>query len=410
MSRFVSLLLVWLLALFAAQCVQAQSRKALEAKKSKLQKEIAEANKLLGQLSRDKKTSIRQIGALNRKIAARNELIRTINTEIGVIDGEIGRTSRDIRSLDAEMAELKDGYARMIRMAQRNSNRYERLLFLFAADDFNQAFRRLKFMQQINATRRGQAAAIDSTQRLLEVKKAELEARKGEKTNLLAGEVRHKDALDRERKNKDRMLDRLKGQESKVRKDLAQKQRAKKKLEQAIEAIIRREIEAARKAAAARGKKDVPASDVFVLTPEARKLSDNFAANKGSLPWPVEKGIISGYFGEHAHPTLKGVKVKNDGIDILTAKGSNARSIFSGEVSGTVDLPGSGAAVIVRHGEYLSVYSNLEKVYVKKGDAISTRQVIGVIGDDEDGKRAEINLQIWKGFTKLNPRQWIASN
>jgi len=410
MNRFASLLLVWLLALAVAPCVQAQSRKALEAKKSKLQKEIAEANKLLGQLSRDKKASIRQIGALNRKIAARNELIRTINTEIGVIDGEIGKTARDIRGLDAEMAELKDGYARMIRMAQRNSNRYERLLFLFAADDFNQALKRLKFMQQINATRRGQAAAIDSTQRLLEVKKAELEARKGEKTDLLAGEMRHKDALDRERKNKDAMLDRLKGQESKVRKDLAQKQKAKKKLEQAIQAIIRREIEAARKAAAAKGKKDVPAKDVFVLTPEARKLSDNFAANKGSLPWPVEKGIISGYFGEHAHPTLKGVKVKNDGIDILTAKGSNARSIFSGEVSGTVDLPGSGAAVIVRHGEYLSVYSNLDKVYVKKGDAISTKQVIGVIGDDEDGKRAEINLQIWKGFTKLNPRQWIAAN
>jgi septal ring factor EnvC (AmiA/AmiB activator) len=281
-------------------------------------------------------------------------------------------------------------------------------MYLFAADDFNQALKRMKYMQQIHANRKQQAAAIDSTQRLIAARREALETQKQEKTALLDTEMKQKGQLDREKKDQDKMLSSLKSQESKVKKELAQKRKAKEKLEQAIAAIIRREIEEARKAAMKKGEKDVPDKDVFALTPEARKLTASFAGNKGALPWPVEKGIISGYFGEHAHPTLKGVKVKNDGIDILTDKGSRARAIFQGEVSGTIDLPGSGAAVIIRHGEYLSVYANLDRVFVKKGDGISTRQEIGVIGNDDGGNHAEINLQIWKGFSKLNPRQWIA--
>jgi septal ring factor EnvC (AmiA/AmiB activator) len=200
-------LVLWLLLPAAAA---AQSRQSLEQKKNKLQKEIAEANKLLGQLSRDKKTSIRQITALNRKIAARRELIATINREIGVLDGDIAGTRREIGALGRQMDELRENYARMVRSAQRSSNRHERLMYLFAAEDFNQAVRRVKFMRQINDTRRAQAAAIDSTRRLLATQQEELEARRKEKAGLLDSETQQKNQLDRERQNKDKMLTRLK--------------------------------------------------------------------------------------------------------------------------------------------------------------------------------------------------------
>ncbi len=390
--------------------LSAQSKRELEMKKAKLQQEIIEANKQLNLLSKSKTVSIKQIDAIKKKISARQELISTINSEINSLDKEIGKTSGEIHSLSDEMSELKKSYARLIQAAQLNQNRYQRLMYLFSSADFNQAFSRLKYLQQINEYRRKQAAKIDSTQLLLAQKKSSLEIQKQEKTGLRNSELENKRKLDNEKKEQDRMLARLQDRESKLRKEIAEKERAKKKLENAIAALVRKEIEAAKKKAIAKGKKNVTNANVFTLTPEAQKLSSSFAANKGSLPWPVEKGIISEYFGEHPHPTLKGVIIKNDGIDILSSPGSSARSIFRGEVSGTIELPGSGSAVIIRHGEYLTVYSNLESIAVKKGDAVATKQTIGTIGAASDESRAQMNLQIWKGFNKLNPQQWIARN
>ena len=262
-------------------------------------------------------------------------------------------------------------------------------------------------MQQINAYRRNQAAMIDSTQQLLTLKKSELEEQKNEKTQLRNNEIREKQNLDKEKKEQDRMMVKIQDKEKKLRQLVADKQKAKAKLERAIEASVRKEIETAKKKAVAAGNKNVTNTNVFTLTPEAQKLSASFSGNKGALPWPVESGAITEYFGEHAHPKLKGVQVKNDGIDIQTAKGGSARAVFRGEVTGLVDLPG-GSALIIRHGEYFTVYANLRSINVKKGDAVTTKQNIGVIGEDDEGANGEINFQIWKGFSKLNPQLWLA--
>jgi len=221
-------------------------------------------------------------------------------------------------------------------------------------------------------------------------------------------EVAEKKNLDKEKKEHDQMIAKIQVNEKKLRQMVAEKQKAKEKLERNIEALIKKEIEAAKKKAVASGKKNVTEKNVFSLTPEAQKLSSNFSGNKGSLPWPVEAGTISSSFGEHAHPTLKGVMIKNDGVDIESIKGSFARAVFAGEVSGTIDIPGSGSAVIIRHGEYISVYSNLKEIFVKKGDPIITKQKIGIINENDEGTKSEINLQIWKGFSKLNPQAWLA--
>jgi murein DD-endopeptidase MepM/ murein hydrolase activator NlpD len=147
---------------------------------------------------------------------------------------------------------------------------------------------------------------------------------------------------------------------------------------------------------------------VFKLTPEAKKLSAGFANNKGKLPWPVASGKIISSFGDHPHPELKGIIIHNNGVDIRTSRSSEARSIFSGEVSGVINIPGANSAVIIRHGEYLSVYSNLEAIYVKKGDKVSTKQSIGRVYNDPDSKAGEVHLEIWKGTSKLDPAKWLA--
>jgi septal ring factor EnvC (AmiA/AmiB activator) len=388
--------------------LSAQSKKELQLKRDRLQQEIDLANKQLDLLSKSKTATLSQLETLKKKITLRQQLIGTINSEIGSIGNEIQKTGVEIFSLESQMQKLKDDYAKLIVFAYNSHDRHERLMYIFASKDFNQAYKRIKYLQEINNFRREQAATIDSTQQRLSQKKSDLETQKNEKLQLRNSELQEKKNLDNEKREQDKMMVKIQESEKKLRKDLAEKQKAKEKLEKNIEALIRKEIEAAKKKAVASGKKNVTSKNVFSLTPEAQKLSNNFSGNKGSLPWPVESGTISSSFGEHPHPTLKGVMVKNDGVDIESQKGSFARSVFQGEVSGTIEIPGSGSAVIIRHGEYISVYSNLKEIFVKKGDLITTKQKIGIIADNDEGTQSEINLQIWKGFSKLDPEGWLA--
>jgi murein hydrolase activator len=403
---FTSLLLLCFL--FSTHHTFSQTKKELQVKRDRLQKEIDEANKQLNLLSKSKTVTLAQLEALKKKITLRQQLIGTINKEVSSLGNEIQKTGVEIFSLETQMEKLKEDYGNLLCFAQKNQNRYQRLMFIFAAHDFNQAYKRIKYLQEINNYRRQQAALIDSTQNRLSHKKSELEAQKNEKLQLRNSEVQEKKNLDKEKQEQDKMMVKIQDSEKKLRQTLAEKQKAKQKLEKSIETLIKKEIEAAKKKAVASGQKNVTSKNVFSLTPEAQKLSSSFAGNKGSLPWPVEAGSISSSFGEHAHPTLKGVVIKNDGVDIESIKGSFARSVFQGEVSGTIDIPGSGSAVIIRHGEYISVYSNLKEIFVKKGDKISTKEKIGIINENDEGNKSEINLQIWKGFSKLNPEQWLA--
>ncbi len=403
-SPFISRLLIMLL---LASSVTAQSRRELEQRKEKLQKEIAQASRELDRLMRSKTATLTQIETLKKKIKARMQLINIISAEIKLLDKEIDQTGRNITALEEEMNRLKESYVRMILYAHRNSNRYQRLHFILAADDFNQAYKRMIFLRQINQYRRQQAAMIDSTREELSRKKLTLEKQRAEKDKLRASELKQKKQLDIEKQQQDRLAATLREREKKLRAELAEKQRAKQKLEKAIEDLIRKELAEARKKAAPSGKTNITADNAFTLTPEAKKLSSTFAGSRGLLPWPVEKGIITSRFGLQAHPELKGVTISNDGIDIQTEKEAHARAVFHGHVTGIVDIPGNGTAVIIRHGEYLTVYSNLQSVSVKKGDKVATRQIIGKLANNGPAASV-INFQIWQGFTKLDPELWLA--
>ncbi|MCC6691522.1 MAG: peptidoglycan DD-metalloendopeptidase family protein [Bacteroidia bacterium] len=379
---------------------QKQSKSALEEKKKKLQQDIEYTNQLLIETKKSKKLSLNQLLTLNKKLADRQELIATINGQIYILNRQIAETNKNILNLQTDLKKLKDDYARMIYSAYRNRDEYSRLMFVFASVNFNQAYIRLKYLQQYNEYRRHQAELIELKQKELNDKLQELEMRKTEKRELLGTQEFEKETLTKEKSEKEVILNDLQSKEKQLKGTLVKKKKDAEKLQQAIMKIIREEIEKAN------ADKSKPATRL-VLTPEAQQLSSSFSKNRGKLPWPVIQGVIIDRFGSHPHPTMPDITINNNGVDIATSKGALARAVFDGEVTGVVNIPQSGKVIIIRHGEYLSVYANLNEVYVKAGDKITTKQNIGSILLDEEDSKTELHIEIWKGQTKLDPEDWL---
>jgi murein hydrolase activator len=384
------------------------NKKDLQKKKEQLRKDIEFTNRLLNDTKEKKSISIGQLVTLNKKITIREELINTINDEIVDLNHQIAQINIQIEGLSRELTQLKEEYSRMIVYAYKNQGAYKRLVFLFASSDFNQAYKRMKYLQQYGNYRKKQAQLIQSKQGELSVKIEELVSKKSSKKDLLSREQLEKRELDSEKTQQWTLLQSLQEKEKVLRQELKKKQKAEEAMNRAIEDLVKKEIEEARKKAEAAGKKNVTKGNVF-MDPGNQKLSSNFESNRGKLPWPVEQGVITSTFGVHPHPALKGILLNNNGIDINSSRGATARAIFEGQVTGVVSIPGAYKSIIVRHGDYRSVYSNLEEVFVKMGDKVTTRQDIGRIHTDESDNRTEINLQIWKGETRLDPAGWIST-
>ncbi len=393
-----------------------QSKKELEKKRSSLQKEIDEAGKELEKTNKIKTGSLNQLSTLNKQIQKRSELIGVINSEITTLDGHIDESNSNITSLQQKMSLLKKEYAGTIRYAYRNRSTSDMMMFLFSSADFYQAYKRMLFLQQYAAFRKKQRDEILRTQNVLTDKIHDLEDKKTSKEKLLTTKEKEKHTLTEEKQMQEKIVSNMTKREKKLRNDLKDKQKAAEKLSRAIEALIKKEMEAARKKAELASKKKgvkpetkkVTDTSVFTSTPELKKLSAGFENNKGRLPWPVEQGVITGYYGRHQHPLWKDVYTNNNGIDISTSKNASARCIFDGKVSSIVSIPGAGKAIIIRHGEFLTVYSNLSEVFVKTGDDITTRQRIGSVITDTEEEKTELHLEIWRGSIRLDPSDWIA--
>jgi len=380
-----------------------QSKKDLEKKKKQLQKEIKLTNKLLKATKKDKELSLDQLLKLKSKINARSSLISTMGSEISLINKQVYKNESIIITLTDDLSRLKEEYAKMIYYAFKNKNSFDKIMFVFAAKDFNQAYKRLKYIQQYSDYRKSQALTIIKTQEALKSKIVELEQTKQNKTALLSLEEQEKQKLSVEESEQKHVVNKLQDKEQELKNKLKKKEQAARKLQKAIQRIIEEEIRKAREAA----KKAGNTSKGFPMTPEAKKLSNSFASNKGKLPWPVLEGVITNKFGKHPHPVLAGITINNNGIDISTIKGAISRAIFDGEVSSVVIIPGEGKVVMVRHGEYLSVYSYMSDVYVKKGDKVNTKQHLGKLINEAGKSKTDIHIEIWKGMTKLNPEYWI---
>ena len=407
--------------IFLSLAVSAQSKKDLQNKKAQLQKDIEYTNKLLSQTKKNKSASLNQLVTLNKKISQRSELINTIATEINGVDKEIGKVAGTIDELNQQLFNLKKQYTGMLYYAYKNQSSYSRMMFIFSAEDFNQAWKRMKYLRLLSDYRVQQRNMIVQVQDSLNGKKQVLQNVKQDKSSLLTAQEQQKQILDKEKKDQVRTLSSLTNKEKKYRSDLKAKQRQEQQLATKIENIIRKEIEMAQEAArkkaastttASTSKKKIEtisSTSALASTPEAIRLSKDFESNKGRLPWPVEQGFISSSFGRHTHPLWKDVVVNNNGIDINSSKGAKARAVFEGTVLRVIMVVDK-YAVLVQHGEYFTLYSNLQEVFVKSGDKIITKEVLGLVQTTEDEGKTEVHLEIWKGSNKMDPEIWLARN
>ena len=403
------------------------SQKDLLNKKNKLNDDIKQLNSQLSQTKASKKSQINTIVVINTKIKVREELISTINSQLAQINSRIKKNVTEINALKASLDKLKSEYAKMIYFAQRNQDSYTKIMFLFSSGDFNQAYMRIKYFQQYATFRKKQADEIVAAQLVLGTKLKELEGQRHEKNVLLGNEKEEKTQLDGEKQQQEIVLSELQQQEKELKEELEKKKRDAENLQIAIkrliEAEIKRKLEESSKIAAAKAAKaekiaeknktktktktktpEVKAT-APELTEEAEALGADFSSSRGKLPWPVTKGVICQPYGEYEHPAIKGFMMNNNGVEICANKGSQARAVFEGEVTSIAISPTGGKLIIIRHGEYLSVYSNIGDVFVKQGDKVAIKQAIGSIMD-EDGKTS-MNLQIWKGQKTMDPSGWL---
>lgn len=376
-----------------------QSVESLEKKIQSLQKDIKLAEKLLKETSKDKQTSINQVSLLQTQINQRESLIKTYQNQINAINKDIQNNKAEIALLEKDLALYRQEYANLIVINYRNSGKANNLLFIFSSEDFNQAIRRMRYVKELNGLIKDKIQEIDSTQIKINLQLEKNEKNKKDKETILANEKKERASLMKERDNLNNDIVALKKKEKQIQKDITAKEKQTGELRKQIENIIAEEIRKAKEREEAAKNSKVKTIDY--------NLSNNFAQNKGKLPYPVEQGIITGKYGKTQHPTQKKVIVNNNGIDITTSKGSKARSIFDGEVCSII-TQGSNSVILIRHGLYFTLYSNLDKVYVKNGDKVSTGQEIGRVHTDANDGKTVLHFEIWQeNRTTVNPALWI---
>lgn len=400
MRRWINFILIVSLLFIASSPVQAQNKNQLKQKRQQVQKELKKLNGLLGETKANKRKSEIQLLILRKKIGAREELISAINYEVKYIDNAIKKQADYIDTLNNQLSALRVQYAKMVQFAYKNRNATNKLIFIFSADDFNQAYKRLNYIHEISEYRVHQAEEIKKKQKEIESLIVELEAKKQNKVSLVKNKKDEHNALQKEKLEKKTLYQVLRSDEKNLKNNINRKKREARKLQNAIKKIIERELKEAMK----KNKKN----NKFELTPKAQKLSTSFTTNKGKLPWPVARGTISGKFGNQKHQVFDHLKTINNGVDIITNRGTKARAVFKGKVVAVIVLPGDKNAVLMQHGSYFTMYSNLSTVYVKKGDEVEISENIGKIKTDENGK-TELHFEIWKGNAKQNPSVWISA-
>ena len=423
------ILIICLMAVVAVTSVAQSSKKVKDLQKQRKEalRSIAKTDKELKTTKKSALQSLHQLNKLTAEITKHKEVIAALNAEISNINKQERKINETIARLEKELDAKKEAYAKAIRgIAGRNSG-YETLMFVFSSSSLNQSYRRIRYLREYSAWRKKEAIKISEQQAELEKKKAELAKTRSEKNAVLGKRTDAANKL----KQKEVVAD-LKKKEKELQKELNAQRKQAAALNRRIEQLIaeearkaaeeaRRAAEAAKKAANAdkkSGKKgSVSAGEVrksqtkggYAMTKDELELSNSFSQNKGRLPMPLSgKYMIVGHFGQQQHQELKYVQVNSSGIDIQTTPGTTARSVFNGVVTRVFVMPGYNSSVIIRHGNYLTIYSNLSEVFVKAGDKVTTRQSIGrIYSDPEENNRTVLHFQLWKETTKLNPEPWL---
>jgi septal ring factor EnvC (AmiA/AmiB activator) len=420
-TQLLHIAVTMLIFLFSCSNLKAQSntsqkrKEEMQQQMKKLQQEIKEIEAIIESTSQKKKQSLGELESLLAKIKSREKLIGNLRLQLNEIEGDIKSTQRDIEQQNRLVAEMKQQYADMIRKAYRNLTLQNELLFLISSSSFHEATSRYRILKRVADFRRIQAKQLQAEIDNLEVKKKVLESEKKEQMQVFTEENKQQQELMREKREQSDMVAKLSEQEKKLRKQFEQKQQAVRNLNKRIEAIIAEEIRLAKMKAnegrppAKTTTTDKKENEPMPMTPEELALSNDFASNRGKLPWPVTRGHIISGFGKQEHPTLKGVFIENNGVDIKTTAGSEARAMFDGTVVSVFSLPTTNTCIIVKHGEYFTVYSNIEDATVKTGQKVNTKQTLGKLVSDSEDNLTKVHIEIWKGKEKIDPETWLAT-
>lgn len=386
-----------------ASGIYAQNKTQLQNKKKKLQQEINYTNSLIKKNKKKQESSVKHIEKINTNIEKREELIDNFSTEVTVISNEIHLNQKQVHSLEKQLVSLKKSYAKMVVQAWKNRHNTSNWLYLLSSSNINQAIRRYRYFKQINELRMVQTKSISYNKNEIGQKISGLKRSKIEKENLITEKNIEIKTLENEKKQKDDELKKLKKKEKDLLAQVKKHEKERDALSSKINSYVDKSINNSKTTTKT---KNSNISKTKITNTTGTANSNGFESNKGKLSWPVSKGIITGKYGIHQHPVLDKVEVKNDGIDISTDKGANVRAVYKGTVTGVFKVDGFENVVIIRHGDYLTVYSHLSQVVVSKGNDITTEQKIGNAATNSEGETF-INFQIRFGSETQNPTSWL---
>jgi septal ring factor EnvC (AmiA/AmiB activator) len=378
-----------------------EQQKQLEAQRLRLKKEIKQINSLLFTNTKTRKNALTEVEDLQVKLNVRTELIKITNQQANLLTRRIKLNQRSISDQQNDLEQLKAEYAKMIQKSYASKSLLNRLMFLFSSESFLQAYKRIQYLKQYARYRRKQGKAIAEKTNLLKQLNETLKEEKATKLALIEENRAVQEQLEKERKQQEALIKTLKRKERTLAAQISKKERERKVIDREINRLIREAIAASNRVAGKSGKK------TFELTPEAKLIATNFQANKGRLPWPLEKGVVIQGFGRQRHPVVKTTTIQSNGVILATEPSAQVRSVFEGEVMSVIVIKGSNPSVLIRHGNFITLYTNLAKLYVKKGEKVKAKQAIGEVFTNRQTGKTQLQFGIFNNVKALNPKDWV---
>tara|TARA_B100001142_G_scaffold183298_1_gene182670 strand:- start:2914 stop:4131 length:1218 start_codon:yes stop_codon:yes gene_type:complete len=385
--------------------IQAQQtskkQKELEAQRLRLKKEIKQINSILFNNIKTRKSALTQVEDLQVKLNVRLELIKVTNEQANLLTTRISINERNISTNRLELRNLKDEYANLIQKSYESKSLQNRLMFLFSSESFLQAYKRVQYLKQYASYRRKQGKAIANKTKLLQELNQTLNNEKAEKILLIEENRLVQQQIEKDAQDQKSLIKTLERKQTSLASQISKKEKQQKAIDREINRLIREAIAASNKALGKKRKK------TFQLTPEAKLIADNFKANKGRLPWPLEKGVVVQGFGRQRHPVVKTTTIQSNGVILATEPLAQVRAVFEGEVMSVIVIKGSNPSVLIRHGNFITLYTNLAKLYVTKGEKVNAKQAIGEVFTNQQTGKTQFQFGIFNNVDALNPKEWV---
>ena len=385
--------------------IQAQQtskkQKELEAQRLRLKKEIKQINSILFNNIKTRKSALTQVEDLQVKLNVRLELIKVTNEQANLLTTRISINERNISTNRLELRNLKDEYANLIQKSYESKSLQNRLMFLFSSESFLQAYKRVQYLKQYASYRRKQGKAIANKTKLIQELNQTLNNEKAEKILLIEENRLVQQQIEKDAQDQKSLIKTLERKQTSLASQISKKEKQQKAIDREINRLIREAIAASNKALGKKRKK------TFQLTPEAKLIADNFKANKGRLPWPLEKGVVVQGFGRQRHPVVKTTTIQSNGVILATEPLAQVRAVFEGEVMSVIVIKGSNPSVLIRHGNFITLYTNLAKLYVTKGEKVNAKQAIGEVFTNLQTGKTQFQFGIFNNVNALNPKEWV---